>query len=183
MCYTFNGKSLRKCGNSPHLTAYVEIRQSSIWYTVSSQREETGCLQVANPMRLVLLNVSLYVLVNQVSTRDSITSPCRLGCSSHQKSVSWSKYYFDRLKTKQWLAWTYGTQKSFFFMKLWENKKNELKGFLKIICKKLWKRIFIRFLVDETIIPSTQQPRVLYWRVGFQIKTPHALIWIISTTE
>ena len=35
-------------------------------------REETGSLQVANPMRLVLLNVSLYLLVIQVSTRDSI---------------------------------------------------------------------------------------------------------------
>ena len=41
----------------------------------------SGSLQVANSMRLVLLNVSLYVLVIQVSTRDSITGPCRLACS------------------------------------------------------------------------------------------------------
>ena len=34
-----------------------------------------GSLQVANSMRLVHLNVSLYVLVIQVSTRDSITGP------------------------------------------------------------------------------------------------------------
>ena len=44
-------------------------------------REETGSLQVANTMRLVLLNVSLHVLVIQVSTRDSITGPWRLEVS------------------------------------------------------------------------------------------------------
>jgi hypothetical protein len=33
-----------------------------------ARREKTGSLQVANSMRLVVLNVSLYVLVIQVST-------------------------------------------------------------------------------------------------------------------
>ena len=57
-------------------------------------REETGSLQVANPMRLVLLNVSLYILVIQVSTRDSIPalgdmhSPCYAMMSSGVTAAS-----------------------------------------------------------------------------------------------
>ena len=64
-----------------------------------------------------------------------------LGRSSHQPSVWWSKYYFDRLKIKQWVA--------------------GLDRILQEIMKKnnTWN---IRHLVDETIVPSTQQLTVLF---------------------
>ena len=67
-------QKMSPCANEEvKLSLYLSPLEGS-----SPPREETGSLQVANSMRLVLLNVSLYVLVIQVSTRDSITGPCRL---------------------------------------------------------------------------------------------------------
>ena len=55
-----------------------------------------------------------------------------LGWSSHQPSVWWSKYYFDRLKIKQWV----------FGLDL-EHSKLLVSFFVKEFCKKLWKIIIL----------------------------------------
>ena len=70
-----------------------------------------------------------------------------LGCWVDRLNAWWSKYYFYRLKIKQWVA---GLDLGQIFVKL----EKKMKGFLK---KNTWN---IRCLVDETIVPSTQRPSV-----------------------
>ena len=72
--------------------------------------------------------------------------------------VCWSKYYFDRLKIRQWVAGLdlgHSTLFIFIFVKL----KKKWKDFCKEFCKKLWKKGTwnIRRLVDETIHPATHR--------------------------
>ena len=64
-----------------------------------------------------------------------------LGRSSHQPTVWWSKYSFDRLKIDQWVAGlVLGHSKLFIFVKLW---KNNLKGFLQRILQEIMKKIIL----------------------------------------
>ena len=90
-----------------------------------------------------------------------------LGGSSHQPSVWWSKYYFDRLKMKQRAAHLEGHSKLFIFIFV-KFKQINWKDFCKKNCKKLWKKSNtwnIRHLVDGTIIPPTQH--IILKIVGF----------------
>ena len=87
-----------------------------------------------------------------------------LGRSSHRPSVWWSKYYFDRLKIKQWVpGLDLGHSKLFIFyfckvIKKWKDfAKNFARNYEKIIiCT--WN---IRCLVNETIVLSTQRPNYI----------------------
>ena len=90
---------------------------------------------------------------------------------SHPPSVWWSKYNFDRLKIKLWVAGLDLRHSRVFIFILvnLQKTKNKLKGFCKEFCKKLWIKNNtwnIRHLFNETIIPATQQPSVLYWRLS-----------------
>ena len=64
---------------------------------------------------------------------------------------------------------------NFYFRKVIEKIKDKLKRFMQRIMKKnkTWN---IRRLVDETIIPSTQQPSVLYWRLSDFLSTDHQIL-------
>ena len=70
----------------------------------------------------------------------------------------WSKYYFDRLKIKQWVAGLYLLE----FIK----NKNKIERFLQRILQEIMKKNNntwnIRRLVDESLVPVTQRPSVLY---------------------
>ena len=57
----------------------------------------------------------------------------------------------------------------FYLCKGIKNKKNKLKGFLQRILQEIMKKDNtwnIRRLVNETIVPSTQRPSILYWRLS-----------------
>ena len=66
-----------------------------------------------------------------------------LGWSSHGLDW-WSKYYFHRLKIRQWVAGLDLGNSTLFiciFVKLYKNKKINQKIFCKEFCMKLWKKI------------------------------------------
>ena len=94
-----------------------------------------------------------------------------LGWSSHWASVWWSKYYFDGLKMKPWVAGLdLGHSKLFIFIfvKLQKYIETNWKDFCKEFCKKSWKKNNIwniRRLVDDSFVPSSKRPSIWYCKL------------------
>ena len=82
-----------------------------------------------------------------------------LGQLSYRPSIWWSKYYFDRLKMKQWVAGLDLEHSKLFARNTWNIKR----------------------LVHETIVPSTQQPSALFWRLS-DFKPACEILGVWSTT-
>ena len=111
-------------------------------------------------------NPSIYNIIRQVAWTMVQTN--------RQPRVWCSKYYFlnifYRLRALKTLY--------FYFCNFIKNKKINWNDFCKEFCKKLWKKKNtwnIRRLVDETIIPSTHRPSVLYWRLSDFRKVAHKI--------
>ena len=83
-----------------------------------------------------------------------------LGRWSHQPSVWWSKYYFDRLKIKHWVAGLdLGHSKLFIFVKLYIKKEKEIERiFAKNFARNYEKKIILGTSYTWSMRRSSHRP-------------------------
>ena len=120
-------------------------------------------------MLFVLLSCCLVLSSCLEIRQSSIWYAGSLGRSSHWPIVWWSKYYFGRLKIKQWVCWL-GLRALktlyFYFCKVIKKfEKNKLKRFLQRILQEIMKEIILGTSDAWSINPATQ--RIILKNVRF----------------